>query len=252
MLLIADARRGSSWCAQILDAHPAVRFYDEVFIRGIRPHELDIPHAPPPARGVRHLPAPPLYFAQYAHQHPGPFKVWRYLRDLLRQRSLSSVLGFKLMYSQLIAHPSVLLWASCHRGRVIHLVRTNTLQRVMSSHVFRATQVPHAYDPVEIPPFRVEPTELISAVRAAERRVTKARTLLRAAPIHTYEVSYESLRGEPDRVSRQLFHALELEPVPYRPGDKTQKMVDRPYEQVMSNYAEVRRELDRHGIRYEL
>jgi hypothetical protein len=252
ILIIADARTGSSWCAQILDSHPAVRFYGEVFIHNIRPHELGLPHAPANPRGFSQLPAPPLIFAQYAHQHRGAFKVWRYLYSLLNQPTLPPVLGFKFMYSQWIVHPSVLLWASAHRARVIHLVRTNQLQRVMSSHVFKATQVPHATERVQIPPFRVDPSAVISAVRGAERRVTKARAVLRTVPVRTLEVSYEALRREPDRVSRRLFHALGLEPVEYQPRGKTRQVVDRPYDQIVSNYAELRNELDRHGIRYEL
>jgi LPS sulfotransferase NodH len=251
VLLIADARSGSTWCAQILESHPAVRFYGEVFIQTLRPQELDLPHPPLPAHGSRPLTAPPLSFAQYAHQHRRPFRAWRYLSGLLAEPTPARIVGFKFMYSQCVAHPSVFLWASAHGARVIHLVRTNRLHRVMSGYVSRATSVAHTAEPVQIPTFQVDPADLISRVRAAERRVAKARAFLRALPLSTHEVSYEALRRDPDRVSRRLFHAVGLEPVEYQPRGTVQKRVDKPYEEIVSNYAEIREALDRHGIPYQ-
>ena len=40
--------------------------------------------------------------------------------------------------------------------------------------------------------------------------------------------------------ARRLFASSELEPVDYRPADKTRKIQDRRYEEIISNYAEVR------------
>jgi hypothetical protein len=42
-----------------------------------------------------------------------------------------------------------------------------------------------------------------------------------------------------------------LEPVEYQPRGTVQKRVDKPYEEIVSNYAEIREALDRHGIPYQ-
>jgi LPS sulfotransferase NodH len=134
----------------------------------------------------------------------------------------------------------------------VHLTRRNLLERVLSSHVREVTDVTHARTDVPLPTVTVKPSQVAEEVKGADRRIAKARALLRIYPGHVLEISYEGLRREPDRVSASVLRFLGEDPIPYSPAGKLRKIVDRDYREVVANYGQIVEEIDRRGIRYQL
>jgi hypothetical protein len=116
-IVLSTQRSGSTWVVDMLNSHPRVLAYSELFMHGGegKPkwgREQDLPYWQTYARGK--------------HRITKPYWLWRYLGQAYRERPGIDAVGFKLMYSQLtrISRPLMpALWLK--RVRIIHLIRRN-------------------------------------------------------------------------------------------------------------------------------
>jgi LPS sulfotransferase NodH len=247
-VVFAHRRSGSTWLGQVLNAHPEVTLFGEIFHRGrATAAELAASHAPAP-QGFRPLPVPRLLFMQFAYQSPGRFAALRYLTQVVEEGDSAGTVGFKLMYDQLKEHPSVLGWLVLRRARVIHLVRRNPAHLAVSLLISRDTGVWHSKGPAADRVFSIDPAEVATTVRKVRTSVNKARAVLRCLPIRSTEVYYEDLASSPSSSSAQLFRFLGLEPVAYSADDKLSKVIARGYDEVLSNFDAVQEKLRAEGM----
>ncbi len=169
---------------QMLDSHPAVQTYAERF----DPRGKD-----------------PLYFAERSRQNGtrrNPISQTRlcftYLDELYAPAPELEAVGFKLMYEHAKANPAVLAYIGWRRVRVVHLVRTNLLDILISADTARARGRFHS-DGDELAPVKVslDPTSVVARLDTLDKRVRLMRRGLAVTQTPTIEVSYEELVADP-------------------------------------------------------
>jgi hypothetical protein len=222
----------------MLTSHPRVVAYSELFMHGGEGtprwgQEKDLP-----------------YWQTYARDKAGgrvvrPLWLWRYLGEAFQERPDVDAIGFKLMYSQLtrISKPLMpSLWLK--RARIIHLIRRNALDVVLSKEAGAARRGKlhaRAGEDVERVRIRLQTDDLLRRMTLHERAIEGARVRFKRVGLPYREVVYEDLADD-DRGFASLFEFLGVEPAPV--SSSLQKVNPTVHEELIENYGEVRQALD--------
>lgn len=201
-IILAGQRTGSTWLADLLyNSHPGLRVFGEPFkdapVRAGDAHKLKWGYITPPIRYYE-------WRIKYNRKRPrGPLD---YLKMLERDSADYRAMGFKLMYNQLAQKPELLVPLFVRRYRVMHLVRHNILDVLISRTIMRETGRSHTADSgVETVRIRLNPDDVVARLERTARRMEQVRRFVRWMPLPSTEVSYEALSTDPaDTVSRLL------------------------------------------------
>jgi LPS sulfotransferase NodH len=238
-VVLSTQRSGSTWVVDMLNSHPRVTAYSELFMHG--------GEGRPKLGAEQDL----LYWQTFIAEKSGgrlrrQYWLWHYLGRAFAARPGIDAVGFKLMYSQLtrIAKPLMpALWLK--RARIIHLIRRNALDVVLSKEAGAARQgVLHARDgeSVETVRVRLSPEDLLARMTAHERAVAGARVRFKRVGVPYHEVVYEDLVANEKEGFDSLFRFLEVEPVPV--SSTLQKVNPTAHDELIENYGEVRDALE--------
>jgi LPS sulfotransferase NodH len=236
-VILATQRTGSTWLTDMLDSHPAVASYEELFL----PAE---DHRQTWGRSDREF-----FHEYYAHRVAGrrwplsvPFFSLRYLEELYAPRPDVEAIGLKVMYSQLRRYPWLLAYMVLRQVRVLHLVRTNLLDVVVSQETAQARRQYHAYTSAAVDRSAVDlrTDQLVPQLQSLQRSVDAIRLLLRLLPAPTLEISYEELSGDDDALDA-VFEFLGV--APRRVSSRFAKLNRGPKETLIANYSDVERAL---------
>lgn len=223
-------RSGSEWVMSTLNSFEGVSTQGELF--------LDRPHS-----------EEKQWDSDFAHpryiETSGkglsfrPFSVFSYLNGLY---SRPGKVGFKLMYKQLGAYPEILLYFLAQRVQVVHLVRRNHLD-VMLSYAVKAS-IGHAHLMVgqQAPDdLRVEldTTSLVRKMDWLQKQQDWARTLLKVTGLSHMEVAYEDLVRDPSLFQR-LAEFLAVESAGQIPRSELTRIRKGSHREVIGNYDQVR------------
>ena len=210
---------------QMLDSHPAVRTYAERF----DPRGKD-----------------PLYFAERSRRNGSrrnPISQTRlcfsYLDELYAPSPETEAVGFKLMYEHAKATPGVLAYIGWRRVRVVHLVRTNLLDILISADTARARGRFHSTG-AELAPVRVslDPTTVVTRLDTLDKRVRLMRRGLAVTRTPTIEVSYEELVAHP-RGFGEVLHFLGVDGTNHDLSSNLTKLNKLERRQLVDNYDEI-------------
>jgi len=201
-VLLSTQRSGTSWLMERLSKHPAVGGYGEALL-----HDARGPFGWPVGAGDR------SFFPQYlsergisATNSQRHLHLFGYLDDLYAPRRSLRAIGFKLMYDEARPYPELLVYFSLRDVRVVHLLRLNLLDIVISRVAMRQRRFVHAHSPEERESVRIRlPTDRLPlwlARLALERGA--ARLLVRAARLKVHEVTYEDLLADDVHLRRTL------------------------------------------------
>ncbi len=225
--IFATQRSGSSWLFNLLDSHPEIRCFGELFLyepRSVRPDAALLP------------------FYEYRRGQPGrrPRITSTYLDEVAGLAGDHRAIGFKLMYDQLALFPEVFVDWFKRRFRVIHLVRSNPLDVVISRQRVRSTGTAHAWSGVPSRSVELDASRLRRQLRLEQAKVAGARALLRVLPVASHEISYETLcdREEETLAGVARFLGIEAEGVRYSSG--LRKIASGSYRARITNYDQVR------------
>jgi LPS sulfotransferase NodH len=235
-IVLSTQRSGSTWVVDMLDSHPRVLAYSELFMHGGEGtpkwgQEQDLPYWQSYARGKRRL--------------AKPYWLWKYLGQAYRERPGIDAVGFKLMYSQLtrISRPLMpALWLK--RVRIVHLIRRNALDVVLSREAGAAREGKlHARDGEDVEAVRLnlDTDTLLRRMTLHERAIAGARVRFKRVGLPYTEVVYEDLAAD-ERGFAQLFEFLGVEPAPV--SSSLQKLNPTSHEDLIENYREVRDALE--------
>jgi len=130
-----------------------------------------------------------------------PVAVFRYLAAVYAS---GDVTGFKLMYTQLRSYPEMLAYFALRRVRIVHLVRFNVLDVVVSEELARITGASHARtgDVGDVPKVTLDTGTLIDRLNRRQKASGVARVLIGLTSCRSLEVSYEQLLSETCQFSR--------------------------------------------------
>lgn len=226
----------------MLDSHPAVASYEELLL----PAEQ---HRQTWGRSDREF-----FHEYYARRVAGrrwppatPFLI-RYLEELYAPRAAIEAIGLKVMYGQLKRYPWLLAYMVLRRVRVLHLVRTNLLDVVVSQETAQARRQYHAYtsEAVDHSAIDLRTEQLVSQLEGLQRSVDAIRLLLRLLPTPSIEISYEELGRSGDALDAAFAF---LGVVPQRVTSRFAKLNRGPKQALIANYQDVERTL--RGTRFE-
>jgi LPS sulfotransferase NodH len=239
-IIFATQRTGSNWLMGMLDSHPAIAAYDELLLAGVT------------GSGYWGRTDVEFFESYLTRRNRGTNRLararwsFRYLDELYAPREGVHAIGMKLMYDQLWRNPWVWAYLLSHRVRVIHLVRRNLLDIVLSAETVKARKQPHAWQghAVDQAAVSLDPDALLSDLKMLEFRVKTARRLLAALPVAHIEVSYEQLTADP-LLLRGVFEFLDADfPSDIVTGpSKFKKLNTSSRAELIANYAEVQKAL---------
>jgi LPS sulfotransferase NodH len=231
-IILTSPRSGSTWLVSLLNQMNDTTTYGELFLPRKRSGKWDADFAYP--RFVE---------TRQTGRLNRPAEVFKYL-DTLYQRP--GAVGFKLMYSHLRRNPELMAYFLVHRVRVIHLVRKNPLDLLISRAVKRKLEQAHRLaneSPVEGVQVEINTDTLIRKLQIKQRKMNRARNLLRWSGLRQMEVGYEELQVDPSTFTG-LCRFLSIESDGKMPESKFQKVRRERQSQVIKNYGEVRQVLE--------
>jgi LPS sulfotransferase NodH len=250
-ILLATQRSGSSWVQEMLNSHPELKVYTEMFLIEARgtpmwePNDYEFhgsyieSRARSPARSPRRL--------------TRSYWTVRYLRGMFDQPEIAAV-GFKYMYDQVRHSPEVLPYAAARRVQVVHLKR-NLLDVLISTQLARASGVYHVTtdDRQPIPwvqgdpgeqRLRLDPAQTLVELRRLARDQHRARLWLRLTRTPTLEVDYGRLTANPSAFT-PILQFLGVSDVSAELGSALKKIRSADRADVVANYDELAAGLSR-------
>lgn len=240
-ILLTAPRSGSTWLVSILNRVEGATVYGELFLpRKRQPREIqwDADFAYP------------RFVDLHSQKLPmRPFKVFSYLNSLYRQKG---AVGFKLMYTHLDKYPELFGYLPLLRIRVIHLIRRNSLnvvvsqainQKVHQAHLFSGQD--HHLEDVQVD---INTGTLLKRLQRKQQIAGRFRKLLRYSLIPHMEIAYEDLVQDP-KVFRSICKFLSLPEQDELPESKFKKIRQKSQAEVVRNYTEVKNVLA--GTKYE-
>lgn len=243
-VLLATQRTGSSWVQEMLNSHPEVKVYSELFLSYAsgfplwKPNDVEFANTYLDARVRR-----PQVVTR-------PYWTVRYLQRVFRQ-SDATVVGFKYMYNQVGDNLTVPTYVSMQRVPVVHLIRRNLLDTIVSAKQAEQSGLYHkaADDRQPIPwapsvrehsRIRLDGAEVIAQLQRLTRERRRARVWLRAMRVPVLEVTYEDLVAEPEHFL-SIFDFLGVpRSQEWRPSSGLQKLNTEPIERTVENVGELR------------
>lgn len=227
-LVLTSQRTGSGWLMDRINNVPGAQGHMELFYHDVR--------RKPAMAGCNDY----LRFVELRSElGRRPRAVFTYL-DRLYARP--GAVGFKLMYSQLREYPEILAYLAWRRFRIVHLVRQNHLDVVISEALARVTGTAHvtvddgAPAPVVVD---LDPATIVRRVRWLESKQRTMRMLARILPCPVHEVTYEAL-CENDATFAAVVRFIGLDYADAtRPASRLVKRQRLPQAQVVRNFDEV-------------
>ncbi len=243
-IILSTQRSGSTWLVESLTSHPSVVCHGELFIQ--RPRQ---PTPPWGARGASVFEAYRSSLPWYRRRSAAA--VSRYLDGIYSFPPGVVAVGFKLMYGQLEHHPALMGELRQRSVRVVHLLRSNALDVIISKRAAAARGLHHlpVEEPVPVTRLQLDAARLPGQLERQEREQRKGRRLLERLQLPTHDVEYETLLAG----SSALAEVLEFLGVPA--GDvgslspRIQRILSRRREETIENFDAVTRAL--RGTRYE-
>jgi hypothetical protein len=211
-VVIYTRRSGSNWVSDMLSSHPDVVCDGELFAPtgtavGHQPLPTDVPYLfdTLPRRARKASPRA-LLGPGFAH----PLKGWRYANTVFDPGRAAGAVGCKVSYAHFKHVPWLLAYIVVKNVPIIHLVRRNKLDHLLSIATTRARSDnrqaggPSRYHALENqraenPTVELNTRTLVRDLAREERRLRRARRLVSLLRVPTSEVAYEDLLSDPDR-----------------------------------------------------
>lgn len=239
-IVLTTQRSGSTWLIELLNSHPFVTAYSELFLASDQSH---------PTWGAGNLPLWNTWkkeasgsvadyldrvFARgdgHASEHGRPAAVGGG-----RQHVRAQAIGFKLMYGQAGAHPDVMAYAAEHSVRLVHLIRRNGLDVLVSRLCAVQRGVFHSTGEQDLPPVRVriDPESVAATLARYDREIERARRRFSRLGLPYAEFFYEDLCRD---AARSVLDFLSVDPQPLR--SRLRKINGGPRRNLVANYDEV-------------
>jgi LPS sulfotransferase NodH len=235
-ILIANQRTGSTWIIDLLNSHPHITAYSELF------HGAN--YGRPKVGGNRDI----LVWNSYAASQGSPRGrlermrlCFQYLdEEVYRPRNGSGAAGFKLMYNQAAFEIYLLAYLKVRRVSVIHLIRRNHLAGILSEEAVLVRNVAHAQAGSAVAPvqFELDTHTLITRLQARAQSVREAQDFLSQMGTPYSEIYYEDLREDASGI-QETMRVLGVDATDFEPSSSLQKLNPTDHRQLIENYDEV-------------
>lgn len=232
-VVLTTNRSGSVWVMSSLNSLPGVSAQGELFL----------PRKRKPEKRWDSDFAIPRYIESKSNGiNLRPFSVFSYLNSLYTN---PDIVGFKLMYKQLGLYPEIFIYLIQHRIRVVHLVRNNHLDVLVSYAVKKNLGQAHLLEGQSAPEniqVDIETYDLRWQLRRLERKQNLAREILLWSRLSHIEVAYEDLLNDRSKF-KTILKFLAIDSVENLPESSTIKIRKGNHREVIRNYDEVKQAL---------
>lgn len=234
-IVLTTNRSGSVWVMSTLNSLPEITAQGELFLPRKRKVEK---------RWDSEFAIPRYIERSKNGFKPRPFSVFTYLDDLYRT---PGTVGFKLMYKQLGLYPEILIYIFQKKTKVVHLVRKNHLDVLLSFELKRKIGQAHllagqsAPDEIQV---SLDTKNLIKNMEKLQRKQNLARQLLAWFRLPNIEITYEELLRDQANFNI-ILNFLSVDPDDNIPTSTLVKIRKGKHRQVISNYYEVQKVLER-------
>lgn len=234
-VLLSTQRSGSTWVVDMLNSHPSVVAYSELLLEGARGR--------PQWGGAKDL----LFWNDYyaaAHAR-GPDRprhdlLYAYLDQVYAPRADCRAIGFKLMYGQFGAYPELLEYLKSREVAVVHLIRENLLDVLLSKEAAVERDVFHSRGKERLEDIKIhlDTRQLLQRLEAQRRDVERMRKRFADSGLPCLEVGYEALVADTALFDR-ILEFLSVPPAQAPLGSSLQKLNQAPRADLIANYAAV-------------
>jgi LPS sulfotransferase NodH len=230
-VVLSSQRSGSTWLVSLLNGVAGTRAYGELFLERKKSTEAAL------WNGASEYPHFPEVVSRGSRLRAR--QTFAYLDALYAQEG---AVGFKLMYTQLMKYPEIAIYLFLHRTRVLHLVRRNLLDVLISREIKNKTRQPHIVAGESRPEdlqVVLNPKKLLERLERRKKRMEVTSRLLRWSTLPYLEVAYEELLSDPTSFGRVCrFLAIDVEEA--MPESALVKINRKSHPELISNYAEIK------------
>lgn len=231
-VLVTSDRCGSAWFMDTFNRINGVKAYGELFL-------------PRPRGGNTILADDRPRYVEYQDQCPRarrPFATFTFLDELYDQ---PGSVGFKIMYSQMRRYPEVMLYFVKHHVRIVHLIRRNHLDVIISQTRAKLAGTSHTrVGDSETSPNRldIDVGILLPSLKRLRRTQRLAKVFVKVLSDRLIEVAYEDLL-ESSTEWHRVYAFLGIDAEIARPVSGLKKRGARDKSTVIANYDEIRNKL---------
>lgn len=242
-ILMATQRSGSSWVIDMLNSHPSIKTYEELFSASSKKKPTWV--------GEQDV----LMWKAYWQKRQSnlirfvrPYFCFSYLNKIYTpHREKIRIVGFKLMYDQLKKHPEILAFILMNKVLIIHLIRNNFLDVIVSHEAKKKRGIPHSKGKVNNVKVNLNIFELQKKLDWQNIKVQSAKRILSCLPVPYLEVTYEDLISGTESFDT-ILKILGVDPGEQELQTSLKKLNKGTHREIIENYEEVSKLLD--GTKY--
>lgn len=229
-IVLATQRTGSTWVVDMLNSHPRVVAYSELFLDGASGR--------PAWGGAKDVEFWHSFSAPTDASASGPPAVTGYLDEVYRTRSGIDAVGVKIMYRQLGGFPDLQSELSRRRVRVVHLTR-DPVDVVISAKAATTTSVFHSRDRLEHEPtMHVDVGWFLREMECVMARRQLGLRIVERLALEVFDVAYEDLLADEGAFAEILEWLGVASPASVL-SSSLQQVIRAPRERVIENYEEL-------------
>ncbi|MGB5710383.1 MAG: sulfotransferase domain-containing protein [Waterburya sp.] len=225
--ILTTQRSGSTWLSTLLDSNSKIQGFRELFI--------DQEFIFPDSKLSTFL----LYQKNNSGNRPGiTFKYLNKLDDYLEEHD---AIGFKLMYDQLLDYPEIILRLVDEKYKIIHLVRENYLDTVISGKIKDELGVAHTKVKIEPKKVYLEPFWLIKNLKKRDRKRKVANMFLAIMPNQVLNITYDNLCIDRAKTLKLIADFLNLNSSEKNMFNSDLKKINsKSHQEMIQNYEQVK------------
>ncbi|MCC0177428.1 sulfotransferase domain-containing protein [Waterburya agarophytonicola K14] len=228
--VITTPRSGSTWLATLLDSHPKIKSFEEPFIwRADRPNWTDKQF-------------PTYYDYKTNANKKSIFTAFKYLDILDSYKSDTNfdIIGFKIMYNQIQENPEIMLKLLLDNYRIIHLIRQNYLDVIISRAAKNQHHIAHSNTvQSKTRQVTIDTSYLIKDLDRCTRNNKLFSSLLKIMPLSVLEITYESMQEDYNQVLCSVAEFLEVSSDSITFKSELKRINQGKYSDKIANYDEV-------------
>jgi len=228
-IILTTQRTGSSMFMDTLNGYPDTEGHMELF--------LDHKRSAPPLAGENSYPR----YCEWIENKSAlrPFSVWRYLSGLYSRKAST---GFKLMYSHVRNYPDSLPYLFFKRTKIIHLIRKNYLDIILSEKIAEMTGKSHTTDTSEENSnlIYLDPMLTLDRIKKLDSNTKNMRRIISALfTCPSIEIYYEDILSDRFQTFEKVQSFLGIDQTAQQVESSLKKRQTKAKSEVISNYDEI-------------
>ncbi|MUL39022.1 Stf0 family sulfotransferase [Gloeocapsopsis dulcis] len=236
-ILVTTQRSGSTWVIDMLNSHPEIAAYGELFLNNGK--------GTPAWCGEKDIVFWNTYFENI--KFPGkkiikPLFIFNYLNQVYSQKYFIKSVGFKLMYQQMSKYRyGLLAYILFNKVSIIHLIRANHLDVILSQSAACVRGVYHSRDRENIEDVKInlDTLELVDRLKQQEKQICKAKNWYSNLGLPYMEVTYEDLATNKSTFNK-ILDFIGIEHQAMKLSSSLKKINPKSHAELIANYESVK------------